>query len=129
MATKKQPFFRTLKEPVRLSMRLPPGSFDDVVQILIVRASKLVGFSDNNSRELSRAVVDMAGIANPDSSVTLRVEFDKPRFLIALQAHDANDGWGRTILDAWEKKKAHRLMDEARLEGDPHEVVLTKQLP
>lgn len=119
---------RTLGRPVEIAIHLPPGDFDGVVGVLATRAAKLAGFAEGPVKELSRALIDVVGHVSRNAGVKLKFVWSKPSFTIALQS--GNGKSGAQLLEAWERKKAHRLMDDARLigEGDARELLLVKTL-
>lgn len=93
-------------------MDLPTGKFEPVIQVLASRVTKLAGFPEKPVKELSRALAEMAGHACERSPLELRFSLDKDTFRVSIRGDDA----GAPLLHSWERRKAHRLMDEARVE-------------
>lgn len=121
---------RALKRPLELSIDLPPGDFDPVIQVLASRAMRLAGLQEGQAKEIARAVTDVAGQAGRAAALRVRFVFTKPQVLIGLST--AADGVEPAdgLLSAWERKRAGRLMDEARMVGEAgtRELLLVKSL-
>lgn len=116
MATRKSQPSRPkpLTRPFDLKMELPEGRFESVIQVLASRVTRLAGFPEKPVRELSRALADMVGRACERAPLSLRFTLDKESFRVSMRG--GNDA-GRPLLESWERMKAHRLMDEARVEN------------
>lgn len=127
MSTRKRSESRALHRPAAISIELPRGDYEPVVGILAQRALRLAGLPEGQGKELTRAVVEMTAMAGRESSVRLHFTIDKSCIVVALRPGAVS---GEELLRTWEKKRAHRLMDEARLQGEPgaRELVLVKSL-
>lgn len=121
---------RALKRPLELSIDLPPGDFDPVIQVLATRAMRLAGLQEGQAKEIARAVTDVAGQAGRSAPLRVRFVFTKPQLVIGLSTPSEGESPDDGLLSAWERKRAGRLVDEARMVGEAgaRELLLVKSL-